>query len=83
MWCEIYTLSQIITGLLHWYYGTLHSRKCSLFMREPLDPEAYQIGLNSIHSDVVAGVINHFSMNAILEAHPHSLQLKNVGCQGS
>lgn len=50
------------------------------YKREPLDHEAYQTRLSSIHTDAVTGANNNYSMNAVLRVHPHPLQPKNIGC---
>ena len=48
-------------------------REVQRYKREPLDHEAYQAGLNSIHTDAVTEVVNNYSMNAILGVHPPSI----------
>ncbi|XP_073830287.1 uncharacterized protein [Musca autumnalis] len=40
------------------------------YRREPLDQQAYQTGLNSIHTDTVAKTISNYCVNAVIGAHP-------------
>lgn len=59
-------------------------REVQRYKRGPLDQEAYQGDMNSIHTDAVTDVVNHYSVtitNAILGVHPQNLlQLKNIDC---
>ncbi|XP_073820409.1 uncharacterized protein [Musca autumnalis] len=43
------------------------------YRREPLDQQAYQAGLNSIHTDTVAKTISRYCVNAVIGAHPPSI----------
>lgn len=72
----------MIVWEVKWIAGVLAStdlrREFERYRREPLDQETYQVVLNSIHTDVVANVDNHY-INAILVVRPSSLQHKDIG----
>ncbi|XP_073835259.1 uncharacterized protein [Musca autumnalis] len=43
------------------------------YRREPLDQQAYQAGLNSIHTDAFAKALSKYSVNKVLGVHPPSI----------
>ena len=45
-------------------------REVQRYIREPLNQEAYETGLRSIHTDTVAEVVNNYRVNTLLGDHP-------------
>uniref|UniRef100_A0A1I8NJA9 Uncharacterized protein n=1 Tax=Musca domestica TaxID=7370 RepID=A0A1I8NJA9_MUSDO len=45
-------------------------REVQRYKREPLDQQAYQAGLNSIHSNAVSEAIEGYRVNTVLGDHP-------------